>query len=212
MFLAHFAVGLVASRAERRLPLGTAFLAAQLPDVLWPFLLLAGVERVAIAPGDTAVTPLRFEHYPWSHSLLMVVAWGFAFAALYGLVFRRPSRAALLLAPLVISHWLLDAASHRPDVPVLPAGGPFVGLRLWDSRPWTLLVEGGLFATAVGLFARGRRVGLSYWALVAFLAAAYAAAVFGPPPPSPQAIGLSMIPVGPLVWWWGNKAAAYEGS
>src|SRR5262245_27996218 len=124
MFLGHFAAGLLASRREPRLALGTAFLGGQLPDALWPYLLLAGAEHVTIAPGDTAVTPLRFDHYPWSHSLVMVavwglVAWGLARAA------SLSGRAAFLLLPLALSHWVLDVLSHRPDLPVLPAGGPF---------------------------------------------------------------------------------------
>jgi hypothetical protein len=45
-------------------------LAAQFIDLLWPTLLLLGIERVAIAPGATVVTPLDFQHYPVSHSLL----------------------------------------------------------------------------------------------------------------------------------------------
>src|SRR4051794_33074655 len=133
-------MGLVASRAERRLPLGTAFMAAQLPDMLWPYFLMAGVEHVTIAPGDTAVTPLRFDHYPWSHSLLMVAVWGVLASAIYALA-GRPRRAAALLLPLAVSHWLLDAWSHRPDMPLVPWSGPLIGLGLWDSRPLTLAVE-----------------------------------------------------------------------
>jgi membrane-bound metal-dependent hydrolase YbcI (DUF457 family) len=86
MFPGHFAVGLLASHAEPRLPLGTAFVAAQLPDALWPVFLLAGLESIEIVPGDTAVTPLRFVHYPWSHSLVMVLLWGAAAAPLIALV------------------------------------------------------------------------------------------------------------------------------
>jgi len=205
MFLGHFAVGLIASRLERRLPLGTAFVAAQLPDAVWPFLLLAGVETVTITPGATAVTPLRFDHYPWSHSLVMVAAWGLVFMAGYGLLFRA-SKAAFLLLPLTLSHWVLDAASHVPDVPVWPGGGPLVGLGLWRSLPLTLLVEGLFFAAAVFVFARGRTLRWSFWILIGVLGVIYAASVFGPPPPSPAAIGWSMIPLVPALWWWGNRS------
>ena len=52
---------MAAKKADPDLSLAATVLAAQLPDVLWPVLVLAGVERVAIAPGDTVVTPLRFE-------------------------------------------------------------------------------------------------------------------------------------------------------
>src|SRR5262245_16667887 len=148
MFLGHFAASLAASRAEPRLRLGTAFVGGQLPDAIWPYMLLVGAERVVIAPGDTAVTPLRFESYPWSHSLVMVVAWALLAAFLHRRGGGTP-RAALLMGALVVSHWVLDAASHRPDMPVLPAGGPLVGFGLWNSRPLTLAVELGLFAAGI---------------------------------------------------------------
>jgi membrane-bound metal-dependent hydrolase YbcI (DUF457 family) len=206
LFLGHFAMGLAASRAEPRLRLGTAFLAAQLPDAIWPYLLLAGVERVVIAPGDTAVTPLRFEHYPWSHSLVMVVLWGLAAAGI-ALALGRTIRVALLLAALVVSHWALDAASHRPDMPLWP-DGPVVGLGLWNSVPLTLAVELALFGLAVWLYARGRRLGRSFWLMAATLLLVYVANVFGPPPPSVTAIGASGVVAVPLLWWWGNRAGA----
>jgi hypothetical protein len=205
MFLGHFAVALAASRAEPRLRLGTAFVAAQLPDVLWPWFLLAGVERVTIAPGDTAFTPLRFDSYPWSHSLVLVVAWGLLAAGLYAAA-GGARRAAAWIALLAVSHWVLDALSHRPDMPLVPTGGPLVGLGLWNSVPWTLAVEGALFAGGVVLFARGRKLGAGFWSLIAFLVLVYAASLLGPPPPSARAIGFSMAPVVPALWWWGNRA------
>jgi membrane-bound metal-dependent hydrolase YbcI (DUF457 family) len=204
VFLGHFAAGLVASRVEPRLRLGTAFVAAQLPDALWPWFLLAGAERVTIAPGDTAVTPLRFDSYPWSHSLLMVAAWGVAF----GLVAARKAgdkAMAALVALLAVSHWLLDAASHRPDMPLVPWGGPKVGLGLWNSLPLTIVVEGALFGGALVAYLRGRRAGPGFWSLIATLAIVYAMNLFGPPPPGVNAIALSMVAVVPLVWLWANR-------
>lgn len=66
MFIGHFALAFGAKRIEPRVSLESAFIAAQLPDILWPCLVLAGDERVTIAPGDTVVTPLRFDSYPIS--------------------------------------------------------------------------------------------------------------------------------------------------
>src|SRR5688572_21635708 len=85
MFLGHFGVGLAAKRAAPAVSLGLLFLAAQFVDLLWPTLLLLDVERVAIAPGDTALTPLAFTDYPISHSLLAVLGWGALFALVYKL-------------------------------------------------------------------------------------------------------------------------------
>jgi hypothetical protein len=205
VFLGHFAAGLAARRAEPALPLGIALVAAQLPDAVWPALVLAGVERVAIAPGDTVVTPLRFESYPWSHSLLAVGVW----AALFGgLVWwrSRHARAAWLASALVLSHWLLDFASHRADLPLHPWGGPRFGLGLWNSLPATLAVEGLLFAAGIALYAGAerRRRGRGLAVFAATLATIYALNVFGPPPPNLTAIGVAGLMAVPIVYLWGR--------
>ena len=62
MFIGHYAVALAAKPAARRAPLWALVLAVQWPDLLWPFLLLTGVEQVRIDPGNTAFTPLDFVH------------------------------------------------------------------------------------------------------------------------------------------------------
>lgn len=64
------------------------FLACQLADLLWPNFVLLGIERFAIDPGNTAVTPLDFISYPYSHSLVALLAWGLAVAVLYRFVRR----------------------------------------------------------------------------------------------------------------------------
>ena len=192
MFLGHFGMGFAAKRHAPRASLGTLFAAAQFVDLLWPTLLLLGVERVAIAPGNTVVTPLDFAYYPFSHSLLAVVGW----AALVGggyLALRGARREALVLALLVISHWVLDAVVHRPDLPLTPFGETRIGLGLWNSLPATVLVETPLFFLGCWLYARATRPldragrwGL--WGLVAFLLLIQAGNLFGDPPPSVTAI------------------------
>jgi membrane-bound metal-dependent hydrolase YbcI (DUF457 family) len=192
MFLGHFAVGFAAKKFAPRASLGTLFLAAQFIDLLWPTLVLLGVERVRIAPGITAVTPLDFEHYPISHSLLAVVGWALLFGAVYFLL-RRDRRTSLVLALAVLSHWLLDWLSHRPDLPLFP-GGACVGLGLWQSLAGTLVVELGLFAVGVALYwhvtRAADRIGRwALWSLVTLLLVIYAGNLFGAPPPDATAIG-----------------------
>jgi membrane-bound metal-dependent hydrolase YbcI (DUF457 family) len=205
MFLGHFALAFAAKRAAPRASLGTLVAAAQWADLLWPLLLLAGVERVTIAPGDTAFTPLRFDSYPISHSLLSVVAWSLGAAALY-VVARRDRRTAVVLALLVASHWALDALTHRPDLPLTLQGTTRVGLGLWRSVPATLLVEGAMFIGAIWLYTRttAARDGRGRWgavALVAFLGVTYAANVLGPPPPSEGAVAWVTLSMWLLVAW-----------
>ncbi len=192
MFLGHFGAGFGAKKIAKRISLGTLFIAAQFIDLLWPTLLLLGVERVRIAPGATAVTPLLFEHYPVSHSLLAVCGWGVLIGAIYFLV-RRNKSGAVILALLVVSHWLLDLLVHSPDLLLYPGGSTALGLGLWRSLPATLILELAIFGAGVLLYARstspkdaaGR---WGFWGLVAFLLVIYAMNLFAAPPPDTRAI------------------------
>jgi len=191
VFIGHVATAYAAKRLASRVSLGTLFAAAQLPDVLWPLLLLTGVEHATIAPGDTAVSPLRYDSYPVSHSLLTVVAWGAAFAAVHFWRKRRPLD-ALVLAALVVGHWVLDFVSHRADMPLWP-GGPRLGLGLWNSVPATIAVElamvaAGLWLALAATRARDRFGRWGFAGLAALLLLIYAANVTGPPPPRIQAV------------------------
>jgi hypothetical protein len=150
MFIGHFGVGFGLKQAAPKVSLGTLFLAAQFIDLLWPTLLLLGIECVEIAPGITSVVPLDFTHYPISHSLLAVIGWGAGFAAVYWMI-RKNVAAACVCGAAVISHWVLDLIVHRPDLPILPVGGPAVGLGLWNSLTGTLIVESLVFAIGVWL-------------------------------------------------------------
>jgi membrane-bound metal-dependent hydrolase YbcI (DUF457 family) len=145
MFLGHFGVGLGSKSLAPKTSLGTLFLAAQFVDLLWPTLLLVGLERVEIAPGITRVTPLDFVHYPITHSLLAVIGWSLAFGAVY-YALRRYPRGAWVCGAAVLSHWLLDAVVHRPDLPLFPGGTTRIGLGLWNSVPVTLALEFGILA------------------------------------------------------------------
>lgn len=218
MFLGHFAAALAAKRVVPKVSLGTLFVGAQLADLVWPNLVLAGIEKVEVAPGITAVTPLDFVHYPWSHSLAAVGLWGALFAG--GVVsFSPPSErpkgrgvVAAALALLVVSHWILDWISHRPDLPLAFVGERAFGLGLWQSRPWTLAVELGLLGAGALLYLRGTRardrIGASgFWALVGILVAIYLASFFGPPPPSATVVAISAqgIWLFVLLAWWVDR-------
>jgi membrane-bound metal-dependent hydrolase YbcI (DUF457 family) len=202
MFIGHFALGFAAKRLAPRGSLPLYFAAAQLPDLIWPLLVLSGRERVTIVPGDTAWSPLRFDDYPLSHSLLMDAVWGLLFAGGVWL-WTRSRASAWVSGTLVLSHWLLDFVSHRPDLPLLPGSSARLGLGLWSSVPATMLVEVGLFGGGVWLYRQATRpkdaqgkYGLAI--LVAMLLFAYLGAAFGQPPPNVRAVAVADI-VGALV-------------
>src|ERR1700693_3722466 len=127
MVIGHYAVAMAAKRVAPRTSLGTLLAAAILLDLLWPVLVLLGIEIVTITPGVTAVTPLTFVSYPYSHSLLLSILWGLLFAGGY-FVARRYVPGAIILGVLVVSHWVLDAVVHVPDLPLTPWGSTRIGL------------------------------------------------------------------------------------
>ncbi|MDH4063511.1 MAG: hypothetical protein OEW19_03865 [Acidobacteriota bacterium] len=204
MFVGHLAFALGARSIEPRVPLPAAVAAACGLDLLWPVLLLLGLETVRVHPGDTAFTSLAFDAYPWSHSLTLVVAW----SVLAWLVTRRwlgSPRGAAIVGLLVFSHWPLDLVVHRPDLPLWP-GGPLSGLGLWNSVPWTIVVEGGLLAAGVWMYAHTTtpRDGVGRWALtglVAFGATLWITQPWAPPPPSATAVALGTFVLWLFVPW-----------
>src|SRR6185369_16814740 len=207
----HFALAFAAKRAAPKLPLALLVAACQLADILWPVFVAIGVERVAIVPGMTAFTPLDFLSYPYSHSLVALCLWGIVLGSVCWLG-GTSGRASLILAALVVSHWLLDAVSHRPDMPIYP-GSALYGLGLWNSVRATMLVERPLFAIGVWLYATATRArdAAGHWsfvALVAFMLIVYFGSAFGSPPPSVTAIW-SVSLAGAVIltgWsWWTDR-------
>ncbi|MBT4703403.1 MAG: hypothetical protein HOB79_20200 [Rhodospirillaceae bacterium] len=200
MFIGHFGVGFGAKYFAPKVSLGVLLAGAQFIDLLWPTLLQLGVERVQITPGATTVTPLVFEHYPVSHSLLAVAGWALAMGLGYfGL--KRSFRGALVLGILVLSHWGLDAVVHQPDLLLLPGGDIMVGLNAWSSLPLTLGIELTIFSVGVWMYIRVTKANdaigrWAFWGLVLFLLIIYAGNLFGSPPPSIEALAW----VGQLQW------------
>ncbi len=200
MFIGHFAVGFAAKKLTPKISLGTLFLSVQLVDLLWPAFLILGWERVRIDPGNTVATPLDFYDYPITHSLVGTACWALILGTAYYL-FRHYLRGALVLGAGVLSHWVLDAIVHRPDLPILPRIGPYVGLGLWNSLIGTVTVELGLFVLGVALYTQltkaQDRVGqYALWSLCAFLLIVWIANIVGLPPPNETAIAV----LGNLQW------------
>ncbi len=205
MFIGHFGVALAAKRMAPRTSLATLVAASTFIDLLWPILLLLGAERVRLVEGGAPFMRLDFESYPISHSALLVVAWGLIFGALYQ--WRTGYRAgAVAAAALVVSHWVLDLATHLPDLPLWP-GGPKVGLGLWRSPATAITVEAAIFlaGTAIYLAATRARSAAGTWGFAGFLVlllVTYGASVVSPAPPSVTVLGVSAIVGSALTLAW----------
>lgn len=198
MFLGHFGIALAAKRVAPRAPLAALVVAAQFLDLLWPMLVFAGIERLRIAPGITVVNPLDFTYYPWSHGLLLTLAWGALAGGAYWL-WRRQAREAWVIAALVPSHWLLDLIVHRPDLPLAPGLAPLYGWGGWNSVALSATLEVGLLLGGLALYlarfgaglGRAGQAWLAGWMLL--MLAIYAGSLWGPPPPNPQAVAASAL-------------------
>lgn len=205
MILGHYGVALAAKRAAPRTSLGTLIFAAQWADELWPILLLLGVERVRIVPGLMAANPLDFVSYPISHSLLMVVVWGALFGLLY-FVLRRYRLGAWIVGALAVSHWLLDAVVHRPDLPLWPGSAVRVGAGLWNSIAATIAIELVLFAGGLAIYllttrARDRIGSWGLGAMVVVLLLIFASGFSGSPPPGERALAVVTLGLWVFVPW-----------
>ena len=208
MFVGHVGAALAAKKISPTTSLVWFVLAANLVDLLWPLLLLAGVESVRIAPGFMPFTPLEFTHYPWTHSLAMGVLLG---AVLGHLAYMSgvPRPRAAIVALLVPSHWLLDFLTHAPDLPLWPGGGPKVGLGLWNSVSATLVVEGVLWLAAIVLFLKARRLrgangNVAFWSFIVVNTLMWVTGPFQAPPPNERSLALFGLVgwiVVPWAWW-----------
>lgn len=206
MFIGHFAMGFGAKRFAPQVSLGFLFLACQLADLIWPNLVLLGIETLSIEPGVTVMTPLDFSSYPYSHSLIALLVWAVVFALLYMLLSRTGAKAAVVIAALVFSHWVLDVLSHRPDMPITLGDTHKIGMGLWNYPVIAIPVELLLFGIGVWLYSRStealnRRGSVGLWALVVFLLLVYLANVFSPPPPSTAAVAWSAQAMWLVIGW-----------
>jgi LexA-binding, inner membrane-associated putative hydrolase len=217
MFIGHFAVGFAAKKFAPRTSLAVLLAAPLFSDLLWPPFLLLGWEHMRIDPGNTKFTPFDLYDYPWSHSLLMCTVWATAFAFLYHLITHyRPGTIAIWIG--VMSHWLLDWITHRPDMPLYP-GGPRYGLGLWNSIPGTMIVEFAMFGIGVWLYVRATRprdrIGrYAFLAYVVLLLVAYVVDRFSPPPTSPAEVAWPGLVMGVVMllwaWWFDRRRAIRE--
>ncbi len=205
MFIGHYALGLASKKINKAPSLATMFLAVSFLDLLWPIFVLCGFETFHIDVGNTKLTPLNFESYPYSHSLLMTIAWSLVFGLTYFFITKN-RQGSVLLFGLVFSHWILDFITHRPDLPITPFSDLKVGLGLWNYPVIEIILELGLFITGTILYfktARPKRK-IAFWCLIIFFLTIHLMNILGPPPPTVNAVAwaanLSWLFV---LWaWW----------
>jgi hypothetical protein len=158
MFIGHFGVGLALKRADKTLSLGLLFIAVQLSDLIYGVTLLTGVEKINIIAGPNPLTSANYIFFPYSHSLVATLLW----AGLAALIFliapfksRLPkSKTALVMATAVLSHFILDAIVHNPEMDLLGNGVYKIGLGLWNYPFASYVVEALSLITGLWIYLR----------------------------------------------------------
>jgi hypothetical protein len=186
MLVGHYAIGFFGKKLAPRASLGVFVLAAMAADILWCAFMLAGVEQVEFTSGRGAGQYFRAVTIGLSHGLAMDLLWAALLAAgVY--LFTRYARGAVIVFFAVLSHWVLDVVSHRPDMPIGLGPGSKLGLGMWSSVPITLLVEGGFWILALIVYARShlfssraRLWGFGVGSLI--LTVIWSGNITGPPP------------------------------
>ncbi|GMN01583.1 hypothetical protein [Erythrobacter sp. MTPC3] len=210
MFIGHFAPAFVAAAVSPKGPkLAVYFIAAQLVD--WGFFAFAliGIERMRVDPGATTMVPFDLYHMPYTHSLLGTAIWATAMVLII-LILQRNVLGGLLAGFVVMSHWLLDLITHRPDL-TLAGGDKTYGLGLWNYPYAAIPLEIGITLLAFVIYLKRTRgpVGpplILLMVLLAFQVINW----FGPEPASAgpalylQALLAFAIATG-FAWWVGEN-------
>jgi hypothetical protein len=187
MFIGHFGLSLAAKKAAPKVSLAVLFVATQFVDILWPFMLLFNIEKVAVVPGYTKVNAYEFLYFPYTHSLLMGIVWGVIVSLIYFMI-KKDIRGSIVIGLCVLSHWFFDLIVHTTDLPITPFSDYKVGFGLWNHVAATLIIEflfffGGLFVYTSVTKARNKKGTWGLWVLGALLVIVTISNTFGPPPP-----------------------------
>lgn len=208
MFVGHYSASFLGKAAAPRVPLWIFILAAQLVDVAWAIFILTGIERFHLDPTLPS-NPLVLDHMPYTHSLVATLVWATVAAIAVIAAGYGSGRAALAVAAVVTSHWLLDVLVHRPDMTLL-GSEPKLGLSLWNQPTLAFALEILFVAGAAAIYTTttraDERTRSTVFRGVLILTALQTATMYGPIPPSPTALVLSVLTTFIAVTWLTARA------
>jgi len=113
---------------------------------------------------------------------------------------------------VVLSHWVLDAIVHRPDLPLWPGSTTLIGLGLWNSWIASVTVEVIIFAAGLWIYLMTTRsrdgIGrFGFWGLMAFVFFAWLSTLLAGPPPTSASVASEAMTLWILLpWaWWADR-------
>jgi len=140
LFIGHFSIAYVLIRLFPSVPPLVLLIGVGFPDILWPILILIGVERVVVYPNSPLQKYLKFTSYPFSHSLVLTSIIACIPGAVLALTITP--LAGILFVVASASHWFLDTITHLTDLPLtgLRRDKKF-GLGLWKYPKTAFALE-----------------------------------------------------------------------
>jgi len=170
MGIGHAAVALGASRAVPRVNVGLLIFAAFLADFLLGIFAAFDLEQSHVPPDFATRHYLTFT-FPYSHGLVALLLWSVVLGAILCWVDSRDrARAFFVVAALVLSHFILDALVHVPELPLLGQNSPKIGLALWNHMTLELALETLMAAVGVAVYGSMRSsTKLGRWGIAAFV-------------------------------------------
>jgi hypothetical protein len=147
-------------KSRQNLSLGLLFIAVQLPDLVYGGTLLTGIEKVSFIAGSNSLTSVQY-FYLYSHSLVGTLLWSGLVALIVLLAPLKSSlpksKAALVMAVAVLSHFILVAIVHNSDLDLLGNGAYKIGLGLGNYHFASYLVEAILLVLGLWIYLRATK-------------------------------------------------------
>jgi hypothetical protein len=131
----HAATALLLKRRFPEQPIIPLLLSVQLMELIWVALNLLGLERTTTEPSVQSVSDVHLAFMPYSHSVVMSLAYAVLAWGLLSIFFRQ-SRLGLAVALGITSHLILDLLTHARDIAIAPGIENIkLGLGLYSSFP-----------------------------------------------------------------------------
>jgi membrane-bound metal-dependent hydrolase YbcI (DUF457 family) len=150
----HFGLASAVKAHERWVPLWVLMLSSVWLDVIFIPLFAANVETISDAPGTNGGYGDSIIHADYTHSLLGAVL----IALVTGWIAARwwGRRGGVVIAVVVLSHWVLDLVVHRADLALLPGnvGDVRMGLGLWKVQWASITLEAAILMVGAFLYWR----------------------------------------------------------
>jgi hypothetical protein len=138
----HAATALLIKRRFPSVSLTPLLLSVQAMELAWVALNYLGIERTTTEPSVASVADIHLSYMPFSHSVATAAGAAMLAWVVIDKALGRPLLARAI-AVGVISHLLLDLATHARDIAMWPGSTlPALGLGLYDRAPmWGFVLE-----------------------------------------------------------------------